>query len=186
VTGADGRRREGKEHHVTVNEARSHAEAVDARVDKMRDKYAMVEGFVGATEEVSPWVPFVENVWIRHLTFDVRSSSSANVLWCAAGGMLGRHRHRGPVSGYTIEGSWRYLEYDWVSTAGCFVRESPGRTHTLYSEKGMKTFFWLNGPLDFLDDDDHVLETVDVFWFIDHYERYCDEHDIPINPTLYL
>ena len=171
---------------MTVNEVESHAMGVEARVDRMRDKYAMVEGFIGATDEVSPWVPFVENVWIRHLTFDVRSSSAANVLWCAAGGKLGRHRHRGPVSGFTIEGSWRYLEYDWVATPGCFVRESPGRKHTLYSEKGMKTFFWLNGPLEFLDDEDRVVETVDVFWFIDHYERYCEEHDIPINPTLYL
>lgn len=160
--------------------------AAEARVDKMRDKYALEEGYIGGSEEDSPWVPFVDNVWIRHLTFDVRSSSAANILWCAAGGKLNRHRHRGPVSGVTLEGSWRYLEYDWVAVPGAFVRESPGRTHTLYSESGMKTFFWLNGPLEFLDDDDRVIETVDVFWFIDHYERYCTENNIPINPRLYL
>jgi len=171
---------------MTVNEVEPDAVAVEARIDKMRDKYALVEGFVGATEEESPWVPFGENVYIRHVTFDVRSSSAANVLRVDAGGMLGRHRHRGPVSGFTIEGSWRYLEYDWVATPGAFVRESPGRTHTLYSEHGMKTFFWLNGPLEFLDEHDRVVETVDVFWFIDHYERYCEEHNIPINPRLYL
>lgn len=158
----------------------------EARLDALRDKYAMPEGFISPSEVDSPWVPFVENVWIRHLTFDVRTSSSANVLWVSAGGMLGRHRHRGPVSGFTLEGSWRYLEYDWIATAGGFVRESPGRTHTLVSDAGMKTFFWLNGPLEFLDENDRVLETVDVFWFIDHYERYCAEQNIPINPALYL
>lgn len=160
--------------------------ATEARVDKMRDKYAMPEGYVGAGEDVSPWVPFVENVWIRHLAFDVRSSSASNVPWVAAGGMLCRHRHRGPVSGYTLEGSWRYLEYDWVAGPGDFVRESPGRTHTLVSEKGMKTFFWLNGPLEFLDENDRVMETVDVFWYIDHYESYCREKGLPINERLYL
>jgi hypothetical protein len=171
---------------MTLQQADTSYLTTEARVDVMRDKYAMPEGYVGAAEEVSPWVPFIENVWIRHLTFDVRSSSASNVLWVAAGGMLGRHRHRGPVSGYTLEGSWRYLEYDWVAGPGDFVRESPGRTHTLYSEKGMKTFFWLNGPLEFLDDDNRVTETVDVFWFIDHYVRFCVEKGLPINERLYL
>lgn len=108
------------------------------------------------------------------------------MLWVQAGGELGRHRHPGPVSGYVLEGSWRYLEYDWVASTGDFVRESPGRTHTLYSEQGMKTFFWLNGPLEFLDQHDRVLETVDVFWFINHYETYCHENGIKINERLYL
>ncbi len=171
---------------MTLQQADANYLTVETRVDEMRDKYAMAEGYIGASEEISPWVPFIENVWIRHLTFDVRSSSASNVLWVAAGGMLGRHRHRGPVSGYTLEGSWRYLEYDWVAGPGDFVRESPGRTHTLYSEKGMKTFFWLNGPLEFLDEENRVTETVDVFWFIDHYERYCVEKGLPINKLLYL
>jgi 2,4'-dihydroxyacetophenone dioxygenase len=60
------------------------------------------------------------------------------------------------VSGYVIEGYWLYREYSWVAKAGDFVRESPGRTHTLYPENGMKTFFWLNGPLKFLDEQDRA------------------------------
>ena len=158
--------------------------AIEAQVDKMRDKYALQEGYIA--DESSPWVPFVPSVFIKHLTFDVRSSSAANVLWVQAGGELGRHRHRGPVSGYVLEGSWRYLEYNWVGKAGDFVRESPGRTHTLYSEHGMKTFFWLNGPLEFLDEEERVTESVDVFWFINHYETYCQKEGIPINERLYL
>ena len=50
----------------------------------------------------------------------------------------------------------------------------------------MKTFFWLNGPLEFLDAEDRVVETVDVFWFIDHYESYCQDNGIPIDQRLYL
>jgi len=45
----------------------------------------------------------------------------------------------------------------------------------------MKTMFWLNGPLEFLDEEDRVMETVDVFWFIDHYESYCRENGLKIN-----
>ena len=169
---------------TTAEDVMTQYVANEARIDAMRDKYALEEGYVDG--ESSPWVPFVPNVFIKHLTFDVRSSSAANVLWVQAGGILGRHRHRGPVSGYVLEGSWRYLEYDWVGKPGDFVRESPGRTHTLFSENGMKTFFWLNGPLEFLDDQDRVTEVIDVFWFIDHYERYCEENQLTINPRLYL
>ena len=55
---------------------------IEARVDKMRDKYAPKEGYVDGA--VSPWVPFIPNVYIQHLTFDIRSSSAANVLWVQA------------------------------------------------------------------------------------------------------
>jgi hypothetical protein len=50
----------------------------------------------------------------------------------------------------------------------------------------MKTFFWLNGPLEFLDDEDRVMEVLDVFWFIDQYESYCNGNGIKINARLYL
>ena len=82
-------------------------------------------------EEESPYVPFAENVYIRHLAFDVRTNSFANVLWVKKGGVLGRHRHRGPILACTLEGSWRYLEYDWVARPGSYVRENPGVIHTL-------------------------------------------------------
>ncbi|MDQ0191513.1 hypothetical protein J2S03_003384 [Alicyclobacillus cycloheptanicus] len=50
----------------------------------------------------------------------------------------------------------------------------------------MKTVFWLNGSLEFLDDREHITEIVDVFWFIDHYISYCREHGIPVNERLFL
>ncbi|WP_399094279.1 2,4'-dihydroxyacetophenone dioxygenase family protein [Streptomyces sp. BBFR2] len=158
--------------------------ASEARLDRCRDRYALPEGYIAAAD--SPWLPFVPNVMIKHLTFDIRSNSAANVLWVRSGGSLGRHRHRGPVSGYVLEGSWRYQEYDWVGRPGDFVRESPGRTHTLLSDEGMKTVFWLNGPVEFLDEHDRVTEVMDVFRLIDHYESGCREQGVPINRALYL
>jgi 2,4'-dihydroxyacetophenone dioxygenase len=118
----------------------------EKQIDKCRDKYALPEGYVA--DESSPWLPFIPNVKIKHLTFDIRSNTFTHVLAVEAGGRLNRHRHRGPVIAYALEGSWYYLEYDWVAKPGDFVRESPGRTHTLMSENGMKTFFSLTGPVD--------------------------------------
>ncbi|WAH35595.1 2,4'-dihydroxyacetophenone dioxygenase family protein [Alicyclobacillus dauci] len=160
--------------------------SIEKQLDLVRDQYAREEGYISNAESTSPWVPWGENVWIRHLTFDVRNNSAANVLWVASGGVLGKHRHRGPVSGYVVEGSWRYMEYDWVANVGDFIRESPGRAHTLVSQKGMKTVFWLNGPLEFLDENDQITEIIDVFWFINHYTSYCKEHGITVNEELFL
>ena len=155
-------------------------------IDAVIQKFAFPDIHIGAGEDESPWVPFRPNVFIRHLSFDVRTNMYANVLWVKSGGMLGRHRHRGRVFGYTLEGSWRYLEYDWVARAGSYVQESPGAIHTLVSDQGMKTVFWLNGSLEFFDEHDGLLETLDVFWFINHYLSYCRENGIKINQKLFV
>jgi hypothetical protein len=110
----------------------------------------------------------------------------ANFLWVKQGGMLGRHRHRGRFFGNTVEGSWRYLEYDWVARAGSSVQESPGAIQTLVSDEGMKTMFWLIGSWEFFDEKDNLLETLDVFWFMDRYLTYCREHGITINKKLFV
>ena len=65
---------------------------------------------------------------------------------------------------------------------------SAGAIHTLVSDdpNGMKTFFWLNASLEFYDDNDTLLETLDVFWFINHYVSYCREHGLKLNQMLWV
>jgi 2,4'-dihydroxyacetophenone dioxygenase len=153
------------------------------------DKYARTDVFVAPGEVASPWVPFIENVYIRHLSFDVRNNSFTNILRVDSGGKLGRHRHRGPVSGLCLEGTWRYLEYDWVAAPGAYVHEYPGAIHTLVCENptGMRTLFWMNGSLEFYSDDsDEIVDILDVFWFIQHYTSYCEANGIPIDESMFL
>jgi quercetin dioxygenase-like cupin family protein len=153
------------------------------------DKYARTDVFVAPGDEASPWVPFIENVYIRHLSFDVRNNNFTNILRVDAGGKLGRHRHRGPVSGLCLEGTWRYLEYDWVAGPGAYVHEYPGAIHTLVCENptGMKTLFWMNGSLEFYaEDSDEIVDILDVFWFIQHYTTYCEANGLPIDESMFL
>lgn len=154
----------------------------------MIQKYGVEGTYVGASETESPWVPYGDSAFIRHLAFDVRANSYCNILWVKSGGWLGTHKHRGAVSALCLEGSFRYLEYDWVATAGDFVTETPGTAHTLVSEHadGMKAIFWLQGALEFFDMDGQWTETLDVFWFIKHYTSYCEANGIPINRALFL
>jgi hypothetical protein len=50
----------------------------------------------------------------------------------------------------------------------------------------MKTVFWLSGSLEFFDENDALLETLDVFWFVDHYLSYCGQHGIAVNKRLFV
>ena len=144
--------------------------------------------FVGMTEQESPWVPFGENAAIRHLAFDVRHNIFSNILWVKAKGVVGTHKHRGTVTMVCLEGSVRYLEYDWVATPGAFIYETPGLVHTLVTDHpdGVKLFGWLQGPIEFYDEQGTFAQKLDVWWFMNHYESYCREHDLPINKQLYI
>ena len=69
---------------------------------------------------------------------------------------------------------------------GDFFHESPGRTHTLVTDEGMETLFHLGTPIEFLDENDKIIQIVDVFWMIDHYQSYCEKHNLPINRAMFV
>jgi 2,4'-dihydroxyacetophenone dioxygenase len=151
-------------------------------------RYGIPGTFVSASEQESPWVPFGSQAAIRHLLFDTRHNIFSNILWMKSGGVVGTHKHRGTVVMVCLEGSARYLEYDWIAGPGDFIYETPGLIHTLVSDhpNGVKLFAWLQGPIEFYDEKGSFVETLDVWWFINHYESYCREHGIPINKQLYI
>jgi 2,4'-dihydroxyacetophenone dioxygenase len=144
--------------------------------------------FVGPDAVESPWVPFGDNAAIRHLAFDVRQNIYSNILWIKGPGVIGTHKHRGKIVMVCLEGSARYLEYDWVATPGAFITEVPGESHTLVTEHpdGVKLFGWMQGAIEFYDENANFVETTDVWWFMNHYESYCKAEGIPINKQLYI
>ena len=140
------------------------------------------------TDVDSPWVPFGENAAIKHLAFDVRQGIFSNILWVKRPAAIGTHLHRGTIVMVCLEGSVRYLEYDWVATPGGLILEVPGESHTLVTEHpdGVKLFGWMQGPIEFYNSDGSFAMTADVWWFINHYESHCREHGIEINQKLYV
>ena len=151
-------------------------------------KHAKGGRFVDIAEKDSPWVPFGDNAAIKHLLFDTRHNIYSNILWLKGPGVVGTHKHRGYVVMMCLEGSAHYLEYSWLATPGSFIYETPGEAHTLVSDRpdGCKLFGWMQGPNEFYDSDGNFVMTADVWWFMDHYETYCKESGLPINPELYL
>lgn len=149
-------------------------------------RHGLSGAFIG--KEDTPWVPRGLNAKVRHLAFDVRNNFYVTILWISGPGLIGTHRHRGSVYAVGLEGSFRYLEYDWVCGPGDFVVEMPGHAHTLVTDdpNGMKALFLMQGANDFFDENGQLIETTDVFWFINHHTSYCTANDIPINRALWV
>ncbi len=64
-----------------------------------------------------------------------------------------------------LEGRWRYLERDWVATAGSYLFEPPGDVHTLVVDEGdtMLTLFHNSGALLYCDEEGNTIGSTDVF-----------------------
>ncbi len=123
-----------------------------------------------------PWVPQGERVWFKPLRFDLAAGRWVNLLKITGGGRVNRHRHTGgQVLGFCLQGSWRYLEREWVARPGTFVYEPPGDIHTLVVDDAeeMITLFLLEGVVQYLDDEDRVVYQDDVYTKIDRYLSYC-------------
>jgi hypothetical protein len=164
---------------------------IDAEADSLErtlQQYQHQDTHLGAGEDESPWIPYGgPNVFARYLAFDPRRGQTLTMLRAIGPGFIGKHKHRSPVTGFTMSGTWGYREYDWLAKPGDLVQESPGAIHTLYTDNrdGFCTFFEINGCIEFFDDNGSVVAVHDVFWFIDHYNKHCKTHNIPVNQKLF-
>ncbi len=107
------------------------------------------------------WVPWelIEGGAIKLLKVDAVHGAMHLLLRVPAGARLGRHRHTGYVQVYTVQGSWRYLEHDWMANSGDFVYETADSIHSFETLGDEPTIIFasLNGTLEFLDDDNQVV-----------------------------
>ena len=98
--------------------------------------------------------------------FNVTTGAWINITRARGDAIISRHRHSSPVTGYTLAGTWGYLEHDWTARPGTFIFEPPGETHTLVvrPEMGhMSVLFHNFGPLMTVDERGQVSDYVDVF-----------------------
>lgn len=130
------------------------------------------------TDDKRYYVPFTETVGSRPLLIMPSQNRWCDVLMASAAGLVNRHYHPHQVFAYTISGKWGYLEHDWTATAGDFIYEAPGESHTLVAyehHEPMKVHFNVTGPLIWLDENGDPNGTFDVYDYIemckDHYER---------------
>jgi 2,4'-dihydroxyacetophenone dioxygenase len=124
------------------------------------------------------FVPFNDTVFSKPVWISPTRNMWADVLMAKKAALVSRHYHPLPVWAYTISGKWGYLEHSWTATAGDFIFETPGESHTLVAydhPDPMKVFFVVSGPLMWLDDAGNTVGHYDVFDYMAaaraHYEK---------------
>jgi 2,4'-dihydroxyacetophenone dioxygenase len=123
------------------------------------------------------WVPQADGVWFRPLILSVSQGYYINILRVRSSGVLSRHRHTGPVHAFTLRGTWRYLEHDWVANPGDYAFEPAGETHTLVIPDGvpeMMTLFHVTGGYTYVDPYGKALGYEDVFTKLENVRRHYE------------
>ncbi len=97
-----------------------------------------------------------------------------------AGYEVEKHRHTGPVYGYTTAGAWKYKEYDYVNRAGSFLYEPAGSEHTLQCvEDDTRVWFQMYGSNINLDAEGNITSVVDGLLTLNFYLMMCEEQGLP-------
>ena len=131
-------------------------------------------------EEESAWIPYEPRTANRFLMFDLARNAFAVVLRCEPGSGIAAHYHTGAVVGYSLSGTWKYKEYDWIAKPGTFILEPAGEAHTLVvvGDEPMVSFFHVMGPHIQLDETGKQVGYVDAFSLLDFCRTYYREHGL--------
>ena len=129
-------------------------------------------------EDERYYAPLSETVGSRPLWISPTQNKWCDILYAKKAGLVNRHYHPHQVFAYTLSGKWGYLEHDWTATAGDFIYETPGESHTLVAydhPEPMRVFFMVSAPLIWLDEAGETTGYFDVYDYIklckDHYEK---------------
>lgn len=105
---------------------------------------------------------------LKLLMADIEGGRYAVRMLFEPGLKVAPHKHSGEIHAYTFAGEWAYLEYPDSpgNTAGSYLFEPPGSTHTLKVaddvEGATDVMFIMYGAMIHLDDDGAILGITDA------------------------
>ncbi len=124
-----------------------------------------------------PFVPYQEGVVFQLLQVNTETGLWVIRVRFEPGVTIQRHRHTGEVFAFTISGSWRYLEYPEINTAGSYLYEPSGAIHTLHvpvTNKGVTdAWFAIRGANLNLDEAGNVEAVLDAATVLEIYRAQC-------------
>lgn len=137
-----------------------------------------------------PFVEFLKGVDMQLLQIDIEAGLWVVRIRFAPGVTIPTHKHTGEVFALTTRGSWRYLEYPEVNTAGSYLFEPAGSVHTLHvpasNQDITEAWFSIRGANLNLDDKGEVASVWDASYIRDEYLRLCREAGHGVPPVLGL
>lgn len=147
------------------------------------ERFAAEDRYLSGDEV--PWFPWVGALELKMMRADNRSGTFVVGLRSSEDAQLGKHRHRGAVTAVTTKGKWHYFEYGWFAEPGDYVRENPGTIHTLHLYPNTEIYFTIEGSIEFLNDDDTLNNTMDVWSFVYLYEKHCLDNGLDLNRRIF-
>ena len=122
-----------------------------------------------------PYVPYSNEVFVKALKIEPVSGTFVTLLKAPGHLILPKHHHCGTVMVYTVKGQWKYLEHDWTATAGSFVYETAGTSHTPVGV-GSDEIITLNiqvGDSLYLDGKDNIIAVENWKSLLKRYLDFC-------------
>jgi 2,4'-dihydroxyacetophenone dioxygenase len=138
--------------------------------------------------EQMPWAawdgPESSRIALKLLHCNPATGEYVTLARYAKGIQVPRHKHLAPLHTYTLSGVWRYEEYDWVATAGCYVYEELGATHSLIVDEETVAFHVTEGPHAVYGDNGRIRVLID--W--EYVQRYWLKAlgDVGLDPSTWL
>jgi quercetin dioxygenase-like cupin family protein len=134
-------------------------------------------------ESELPFVTYQEGATFQLLQADIEAGLWVVRLRAEPGVTLQRHKHTGEIFAFTLAGSWKYLEYPEVNTAGSYLYEPAGSIHTLHileSNTGITDiWFAIRGAFLNLDPDGKVDLVMDAAMGLEVYLAGCRAAGLP-------
>lgn len=128
--------------------------------------------------ESLPWMPFTpysEDIFIKVIKVDAIRGEWTTLLKTPPYTELPMHHHSGTVMVWTVTGSWRYKENDWVATAGSFVFETAASRHTpiTVGDEEVITLNIVQGDWNVMSPEGAVLAIENWKSMVDRYVNFC-------------
>jgi quercetin dioxygenase-like cupin family protein len=124
-----------------------------------------------------PFVSYQEGVTFQLLQVNLDTGFFVVRVRGEPGRTIQRHKHTGQVFAFTGSGSWRYLEYPEINTAGSYLYEPAGSTHTLHFPETNTEItdvrFVLHGANLNLDSEGNVESILDAATALEVYRAAC-------------
>src|SRR3954452_14508527 len=129
-------------------------------------------------ESELPFVNLGDGTELQLLQVDVEAGLWVIRSRCAPGTIVPTHKHTGEVFAFTLSGSWKYVEYPEVNTAGSYLYEPAGSVHTLTvpadNTEVTEVWFAIYGANLNLDADGNITSIVDAGGIRDAYFALCE------------
>lgn len=136
-----------------------------------------------------PWIPFTpysDEIFLKLIKINPVNGEWTTLLKLPAGTRLPKHHHAGTVHVYTVAGSWRYLEHDWVAGPGSMVFETAASAHTpeALPDAEVIALNIIVGDWNLLDENDNILAVENWRSMLKRYADYCVAQGIaPVDVT---